>query len=343
MTYKLYDVLGLSRNASEEDIKKAYRKLAIQHHPDKNGDPEKFKEISHAYGILSDKQKRAEYDQFGDDGPNQFNGFDVHEDIFNSFFGNHMKMSQPMKKGRNINKTVNLSLRDAYFGVKKRFDIMTQRLCEHCNDRCGKCKGQGVIHHVIGNFGMIIRQQVDCDMCHASGICAKKNSSCSLCNGVGNYSHKESISINIPPGIRTGINIVAQQKGEDCLSFVNNIPTHCPGDLVFNFIVADVEGQLKRRDNDLIYTYQIPYWKILCDERKIDIKHFSDENMHIEFKNGIDHKIEYVFHGKGMPIFQNETMFGNLVVKFQVEFPTHKPNEEDKEKLMSMLTDLKLI
>ena len=244
-----YEVLGLSKGASEDDIKKAYRKLAKQYHPDINKAPDaeaKFKEINEAYEVLSDSQKRATYDQFGFagmDGANfggsGFGGFggmnmDDLGDIFSSFMGGmgsgfsgfnfggrSSRRNSPMK-GENRYMSMDIEFLDAIHGVTKTVSINVDKKCEHCDgtgaenksdiETCPTCHGSGVtMRQTRTPFG-VIQQQGPCPDCNGTGKRIKKK--CPHCGGTGYNNVKEKVEVNIPAGISSGQQVRIQGYGE---------------------------------------------------------------------------------------------------------------------------------
>jgi DnaJ-class molecular chaperone len=362
-SFKLYDILQVDKNASQEDIKKKFRKLAVQHHPDKGGDPDRFKEITSAYEILSDETKRKQYDMIGDnenlqDILNNEGGFPfgmhgmpgmpgmhgMHfdmdgnspfENIFQNFFG--MNMNSKKRQGKNIEKTVKISLKDAYFGIKKKYDINITKYCDKCNQTCNECKGTGYINKVIGNFGIMIQQRVNCNVCKSKGITNKCNNSCNVCNGKGNYNTKENINIDIIPGVKTGMRIIIENKGDETLIIENNNFIHVQGDLILNIVVDEKDDNFIRDGDNLIYNITLSYWKLLTHIDHLYINHYKDNNLKIDFTEPIDHNKTYIYKKLGMPIINSNGNYGDLIIKFNILFPSNRLKDENKDKLLSML------
>ena len=379
-TLKLYEILQVDNNASQEEIKKKFRKLAVQHHPDKGGNVDKFKEITNAYEILSDENKRKQYDMIGDNenlkdifnnaegfpfgmngmngmngmhgmhGMNGMNGmhemhFDMDsgspfENIFQNLFG--MQMNKK-KKGKNIEKTVKINLRDAYFGIKKKYDINMTRFCNKCNQPCNECKGTGYINKVIGNFGIMIQQRINCNACKSKGIINKCDNNCSVCNGKGNYNIKENINIDIIPGVKTGMKIIAENKGDETLIIENNNFIHLQGDLILNIVVEEKDNNFVLDNNNLIYNITLPYWKLLTHIDHLYINHYKDSNLKIDFTEPIDHNKTYIYKKLGMPIINSNGNYGDLIIKFNVLFPSNRLKDDNKEKLQSLLKSFDIL
>jgi molecular chaperone DnaJ len=227
-----YEVLGLPRNASTEDIKKAFRKLAFQYHPDRNSDSsasEKFKEINEAYEVLSDADKRAAYDRYGHTGADNlfgrgFEGFDMggFGDIFEAFFGGTGRTSrQESRRGEDLRYNITVSFEDAALGCEKEIDITRTEVCATCRGarskpgvqpvRCPSCNGTGQIRRVQRSlFGQFVNTAV-CDECYGEGTVVKEP--CPDCRGVGYQKHKRHISVKIPAGIDDGNGIRLSGEG----------------------------------------------------------------------------------------------------------------------------------
>ncbi|WP_062104634.1 molecular chaperone DnaJ [Bacillus niameyensis] len=263
-----YEVLGVEKDASKDEIKKAYRRLSKKYHPDINkeaGADEKFKEITEAYEILSDDQKRAQFDQFGHEGPQGFGGggggfggadfgFGGFEDIFNTFFGGGGRRDpNAPRQGADLQYTMNLSFEDAVFGKETIIEIPREETCDTCNgngakpgttpETCPHCKGSGQMNVEQNTpFGRIVNRRV-CHHCHGTGKLIKEK--CSTCGGDGQVKKRKKIKINIPKGVDDGQQMRVSGEGEPG---VNGGPS---GDLYVVFQVKDHE--FFERDGDDIY------------------------------------------------------------------------------------------
>jgi molecular chaperone DnaJ len=227
-----YEVLGVDKKASREDIKKAFHKLAHKYHPDKSsGDADKFKELSEAYSILSDEKKRAEYDSYGrtfgggaSGGPGGFGGFNSGDfdfsnfqdaftnggfdfgDVFGDIFGGG---SARTRRGRDISIDLEISFKESVFGTTRRVLLAKTAQCETCGgtgaepgtslETCNKCNGAGKIHETTNSFFGSISMTRVCDKCHGTGKVPKQK--CHTCRGEGVYKKQEEIEIMVPPGI----------------------------------------------------------------------------------------------------------------------------------------------
>ncbi len=266
-----YEVLEVSRSATAEEIKKAYKKKAIQYHPDKNpGDAtaeEKFKEAAEAYEILSDENKRAKYDRYGHDAPGGFGGhsggFSM-DDIFSQFgdiFGGHFGFGgfgggrgQRVNRGSDLRVRVKLSLKEIATGVEKKIKVKKYVACSPCSGTgaedgtsytsCSTCNGSGVVTRIVNTMLGQMQTQTTCSTCNGEGkIITKK---CPHCTGEGIIREEEVISINIPAGVAEGMQLSMSGKG--------NAARHggINGDLLI-VIEEEKHPELLRDDNDLVY------------------------------------------------------------------------------------------
>ena len=238
---EFYDRLGVSKDASQDEIKKAYRKMSKKYHPDINKEPgaeEKYKEVQEAYETLGDEQKRAAYDQYGAAGANGgfgggtggfdgFNGgagFSGFEDIFSSFFGGGGATRNPNapRQGDDLQYRVDLTFEEAVFGVEKEVSYNREATCETCSGTgakpgtspvtCSRCHGQGVINVDTQTPLGMMRRQVTCDVCHGTGKEIKDP--CPTCHGSGHEKKRHKVSVKIPAGVETGQQIRLQGQGE---------------------------------------------------------------------------------------------------------------------------------
>lgn len=243
-----YEILGVGKNASADEIKKSYRRLAVQHHPDKSGgDEAKFKEINEAYEVLHDQDKRRRYDQFGHAGVGSsaasdgygggFGGFgqgqEVHfdfgdlglGDILGSFFGGSAGGRQGQARrtrGRDVETSVELSFEQAVFGTEVDLNLNLEDTCEHCKGStvepghqlimCERCKGSGQVVSVTRTIFGNIQQASTCPICKGAGKLPEKN--CTVCHGKGTKSKTQKISLKIPAGIDDGATIRLRERGE---------------------------------------------------------------------------------------------------------------------------------
>jgi len=262
-----YEVLGVSKSASKDDLKKAYRKLSKQYHPDINKEPDaadKFKEIAEAYEVLSDDQKKAHYDQFGHTDPNQgfggfggggsdFGGFGF-EDIFSSIFGGGRRRDpNAPRQGADLQYTMTLSFEEAVFGKETTIEIPREETCETCHgsgakpgtkvDTCSHCNGSGQLNVEQNTpFGRVVNRRA-CHHCNGTGKIIKDK--CATCHGDGKVTKRRKINVKIPAGVDDGQQLRVSAQGEPG---VNGGP---PGDLYVVFHVRTHE--FFERDGDDIY------------------------------------------------------------------------------------------
>jgi molecular chaperone DnaJ len=238
-----YEVLGVGKSASADEIKKAYRQAAVKHHPDKEGgDEAKFKEINEAYDVLKDAQKRQRYDQFGHagvggassggyGGGNPFEGFqgqnvnfDFGEglgDIFGQFFGGGGRQRAP-ERGRDVEVSLQLTFEEAIFGIETNIDLDMDTECSHCKGTtvepghdmktCPTCKGAGQQTRVMNTMFGAIQQTVTCETCQGRGKVPEKV--CTVCNGKGTERRRQTIKLKVPAGIDDGATIRLTGRGE---------------------------------------------------------------------------------------------------------------------------------
>ena len=263
-----YEVLGVSRNATESEIKKAYRKLALQYHPDRNpGDKEaeeKFKEAAEAYEVLRDPEKRSLYDRFGHEGlkGTGFTGFSGFEDIFSSFgsifedffgFGTRTRSRTAPQAGADLRYDLKISFLDAAFGKEETIQIEKLQTCESCQgsgakpgtgpETCPTCRGRGQVMHSQGFFSI----STTCPQCHGEGTIIRNP--CSKCKGTGKVKKRKSVTVKIPAGVETGTKLRLAGEGEE------GIRGGPPGDL-YVVIFVDQHEFFNRKGDDI--TCQVP-------------------------------------------------------------------------------------
>jgi molecular chaperone DnaJ len=310
-----YEVLGVSKNATKDEIKKAYRKLSKQYHPDINKAPdaaEKFKEIKEAYEVLSDDQKRAHYDQFGHTDPNQgfggfggadfdFGGFGGFEDIFSSFFGGTRRRDpNAPRAGADLQYTMTLTFEEAAFGKETDIEIPREETCDTCHgsgakpgtkkETCSHCRGTGQISiEQATPFGRIVNRRT-CHHCGGTGQFIKEK--CTTCGGSGRVKKRKKIHVKIPAGIDDGQQLRVAGQGE---AGINGGP---PGDL---YIVFRVEPhEFFERDGDDIYC-EIPLTfaqAALGDEIEVPTLHGK---VKLKIPAGTQTGTKFRLKGKGVP------------------------------------------
>lgn len=345
-----YEVLGVDKNASEDEIKKAYRKIAIKYHPDRNPDDpkaeEKFKEAAEAYSVLNDAQKRQQYDQFGFDGPGGgFGGFGdgagfSMDDIFSMFgdvfgggagfggFGGGSRQA-PRYRGADLRLKVKLSLQEVATGVTKKFKVRKDVVCNHCHgtgaeggsssETCLNCHGSGVeIRTQQSIFGMM-QTQTTCHVCGGEGKVIKNK--CSHCHGDGVVKGEEVVEINIPAGVAEGMVVNVPGKGNAGKR---------------NGITGNIQVYIEEEDNDtFIRDGQNVIYNLLLDfptavlGGQVDIPTIDGTNVKIKIEPGTQPGKTLRLRGKGLPAVQgygNGT--GDLIVQISIYVPTELSKSE---------------
>ena len=347
-----YEVLGVDRGADEATIKKAYRQLAKKYHPDMNpGDKEaekKFKEASEAYAVLSDAEKRRQYDQFGHaafeqggGGAGGFGGFDfnggdmgdIFGDIFGDLFGggrSRRANNGPMK-GANVRTAVRITFEEAVFGCEKQLDLNLKDECTTCHgtgakpgtspETCPKCGGKGQIVYTQQSLFGTVRNVQTCPDCNGSGKIVKEK--CADCHGSGYITNRKKIAVTIPAGIDNGQSIRIREKGEPG---VNGGPR---GDLQVE-VQVERHPIFQRQDMNIYSTAPVTFAQAALGGQ-IHIT-TVDGDMAYDIKPGTQTDTKIRLKGKGVPSLRNKNIRGDHYVTLVVQVPT-KLNEEAKEYL----------
>ncbi|MDO5020844.1 MAG: molecular chaperone DnaJ [Lachnospiraceae bacterium] len=345
-----YEVLGISKTADDAEIKKAYRVLAKKYHPDMNpGDAEaekKFKEASEAYAVLSDPEKRRQYDQFGHaafegGGAGGFGGFDFNSadfgdifgDIFGDFFGGGRRRGAnngPMK-GANIRTSVRITFEEAVFGVSKEIELTLKDECATCHgtgakpgtspETCTKCGGKGQVVFTQQSFFGTVRNVQSCPECNGTGKVIKEK--CPDCHGTGYIANRKKIQVSIPAGIDNGQSVRIRDKGEPG---TNGGPR---GDLLVEVIVAR-HPIFQRQDYNIFSTVPISFAvAALGGDVVVDT---VDGKVIYEVKPGTQTDTKVRLKGKGVPSLRNKEVRGDHYVTLVVQTP-EKLSGEAKELL----------
>ena len=358
MTHKLYEQLGISQSASLDEIKKAYRRAAREHHPDKGGDDTKFKEITNAYEILTDPDKRNQYDQLGDENYQNMNngggggfpgGMNPH-DLFAQMFGGmggfpggmHFDMNfgnggnhQRSRKRNDHNHGMHISLQEAYNGSHKNIQINLQKMCLSCKETCPACQGRGQITNMVRNgiFTQVITQP--CNTCNGSGHILRGRDKCSECKGRGQYSEEKRIEIDIPAGVSTGHQIRINGMGEQKQ---NN--DEISGDLILQIHIND-HPHFIRDGNNLKFIKELTFKESILGKKFI-IDHFSGplEINTLDF-GIIEPAKKYELNGKGMP-YDNKKRYGNLIIQFSIIYPSNKLTQDEIKLLENVFNSINL-
>ncbi len=339
-----YEILGVQKSASDDEIKKSYRKLAMKYHPDRNKDDKeserKFKEVSAAYEVLKDSEKRSAYDQYGHDafrqggmgGGQGFGGFgdfgggfaDIFEDILGGGFGGSSRQRGP-QRGNDLRYNMSISLQDAFAGKKSQIKIPSYEGCNLCSatgsadklgpSTCSTCGGQGKVRSTQGFFSI----ERPCPTCGGEGSSIKNP--CLKCSGTGNIKKQKTISVTIPAGVDTGTRIRISGEGEPGQRGAGN------GDL---YIFVEVQkDRLFEREEENIFC-QIPIsitTAILGGD--VDVPTIEGKKARLSISPGTQSETRFRLKGKGMSILRQKRR-GDMYVEVSVEIPVNL-NSKQKE------------
>lgn len=359
-----YSTLGVARTASQDEIKKAFRKLAHTYHPDKGtGDEKKFKEINEAYQVLSNKEKRARYDQTGQDyhsqgqggGPGAgqgFGGFDFSgfnngqgfdfggsgfEDVFSDLFGGRMGGRGRARAGADIQVDVELSFEEMVRGAKREVTLRKMSECETCRgtggqpgskeSTCSQCQGAGQVRRTVQSIFGMMQQVVVCDHCQGRGKTYAEQ--CQTCHGAGRAQKEDSLSIDIPAGIQDGQTLSVPGHGA-----AGEAGSH-PGDLYVNVHVRP-HASLARRGDDIVSQYPMSYTEATLGA-KVSILTMEGEVV-MKIPAGTQPGEVFRIKGKGVPHL-NRYGRGDHLVSVSLAVPKKLSSEE--KRLIEALRDLK--
>ena len=336
-----YNILGIDKNSDKKEIKKAYRKLALKYHPDKNPSKiaeEKFKNISEAYAVLSDDQKRKMYDTYGHAGIDQqystediFRGADFGDifggmgfdfnDIFKQFFGHQYGFREArrvQRKGADLRYDIEVDLQDAYKGLETEIRVPRIEVCEECNGtgaekgtsikKCSQCNGNGQIKHTRKTAFGVFSQITPCNKCQGQGTIIEKY--CKKCRGNGNIQVNRDIDIKIPKGVDNGSQLRLAGEGESGLGG--------SGDL---YIVIHIKKNIKYRRNgaDLYMSRMITYPQAALGT-KINVETIGDDVEKIEIPESTGYGDIIRIKNRGMPYLRGRG-YGDLYIEIKIETP----------------------
>lgn len=327
MAYEYYNILGVNKNASIDEIKRAYRKKATTEHPDKGGDEKKFQEISNAYHVLSNPEKKKNYDNAGGQ-ENPGGGGGDHHDFFRQFFHSsfHQQEQQRPTKCNDIQHNYNISLEDVFKGIHKQVKIKLKAYKFEFFETCEKCQGKGIIQNrrQNGPFCQIFQSQ--CDTCNGSGVTVKKGK-----EKESFYEKEQIINLDIPKSIRNNTKIISEKHGEQ-----PKRKDLQPGNLVFNINIK--EHPNFRRDNFDLYTLiEINYIDSIVG-KDINLNILNSDNLSFNTSElGIlQSNKKYKFPNKGLYMGDNR---GSLFIEFIINYPKldDKKRYEIREALENIL------
>lgn len=337
-----YEVLGVSKNASDKDIKKAYRKLALKYHPDKNPNDkeaeEKFKEAAEAYDVLSNKEKRKSYDQYGHKGMGA-SGFD-HQGMsmdeifrhFESMFGGGRQ--HRTIRGADVTIKIDLSLEDMFKGVEREVKYARQGKCPTCSgsggeekEKCSKCQGKGYMHQKVNTPMGVMQSTTACDKCHGEGHIIKEP--CKTCKGSGIQKENISLTIQLPRGLEDRDAFIAKDNGGH----------YAKGGVHGRLVIAVFQKEhdyYTRVGNDLRYEAKVPY-HLLALGGEVEVPTIEGGKIKLQVKPHTQSHTVVSAAGKGMTIL-NRPERGNMLVKLLVQIPNEISDEEREllEKLKNL-------
>ncbi|XP_050371612.1 dnaJ protein homolog [Argentina anserina] len=334
---KYYEILGVSKTAAPEDLKKAYKKAAIKNHPDKGGDPEKFKELAQAYEVLSDPDKREIYDQYGEDGLKEGMQSGGHDpfDIFSSFFGGGGSpfggggmpggsRGRRQRRGEDVVHPLKVSLEDLYLGTSKKLSLSRNVLCSKCkgkgsksgaSTKCGGCQGTGMkvsIRHL--GPSMIQQMQHACNECKGTGETISDKDRCGQCKGEKVVHEKKVLEVHVEKGMQNGQKITFPGEADEA-------PDTITGDIVF-IIQQKEHPKFKRKGDDLFVDHSLSLTDALCGFQFV-LNHLDGRQLLIKSNPGAVVKPDSfkAINDEGMPMYQRPFMKGKLYIHFSVDFP----------------------
>ncbi|MEN3015152.1 MAG: molecular chaperone DnaJ [bacterium] len=342
-----YEILGVSRDATDEEIKNAYRRLAKIYHPDvaqnKEEAEKKFKEINEAFQVLGDPEKRRMYDKYGtiqntyQQTSSTVDIFDLFSEMFDDFiFKSYSKTyskTNPIdelyrpQRGRDINFSVTISLEDAYFGKKQKVKIPYSKACPQCQglgfkredlQLCPKCNGTGQVSYRSKSLWGTVISTFTCDSCKGWGYIPQKF--CDTCNGNRYIQQQKEIEISIPPGIEDGEILILQGMGHEGLNGGKN------GDLYLKINILD-HPFLKRKNSNLYIEYPISFIDAILGT-KAKVPHITGY-IEVDIPSSTQPESEIVIKNQGMPI-KNSSKKGDFIIKIKVMFPTKLTSEQIK-------------
>lgn len=353
MSKDYYEILGVSKSASEDEIKSAYRQLAKKYHPDLNKGPEsaeKFKEINEAYSVLGDSTKRANYDQYGSaDGAQGFGGggfggggfqegFGGFEDIFNIFsnFGGRGSRTKQQEVGTDLMTNITISFEEAAFGIEKEIIINRHERCDECGGsgakagsetiKCKDCDGTGQVKYIQNTLFGRVTNVGECRACHGSGKIVKEK--CPKCRGNGLINVARHIKVKIPAGIDDGQTLKMRGEGEQTASRDGIF-----GDLHIN-IKVQPHKLLVRKGYDLYVDCYVPFTTLLLGG-KVAVPGIKD-NIELEIPPLTQSNTKFTLKNKGIKYLQANGN-GNIVVTLKGEIP--KTLDKDAKKIIKDLQD----
>ena len=335
-TTKYYKVLGVEKTASQDEIRRAYRKLVKTKHPDKGGSQKEFQEIQLAYDTLSDENKRKVYDEYGEEGIKEGMDGQGPSDIFDLFTGGGRKNVK--KKTKSVLQQMEVSLEDIYKGSEKYLEINRYRICKKCrgngskdpnaNTKCTGCNGRGVKMVVQRMGNTILQSQQSCPDCRGEGYVIKESDKCTSCRGNKVNKESKTIKILLDKGAPDGKRYTFEGESDE-------MPGYEPGDVIIEIKIKK-HNLFQREGADLTYVADISLLEALTGFELL-ITHLDGRKVLIKSKPGeiIKPGVMKTVKECGMPFFDHPTKFGNLYIKFNIKFP--KSLEESQKNALQQL------
>uniref|UniRef100_A0A1D1YNS7 DnaJ n=1 Tax=Anthurium amnicola TaxID=1678845 RepID=A0A1D1YNS7_9ARAE len=338
---RYYEILGVSKDSSQDDLKRAYRKAAIKNHPDKGGDPEKFKELAQAYEVLSDPEKREIYDQYGEDALKEgMGGGGGHDpfDIFQSFFGGNpfgggSSRGRRQKRGEDVIHPLKVSLEDLYSGTSKKLSLSRNVICSKCKGKgsksgasmsCASCQGSGMKVSIrqLGP-GMIQQMQHPCNTCKGTGETISDKDRCPQCKGEKVVQEKKVLEVHVEKGMQNSQKITFPGEADEA-------PDCTTGDIVF-VLQQREHPKFKRKGDDLFVEHTLTLTEALCGFHYV-LTHLDGRQLLIKTNPGEVVKPDQfkAINDEGMPMYQRPFMRGKLYIHFTVDFPDSLTQEQCK-------------
>ena len=333
MARDYYEILGLTKSATDKEIKKAYRKLAMKHHPDKGGDEKLFKEVSEANEILSNKEKKDNYDRYGHAGQRQtqgggFGGGMSMEDLMNDInFGGGMGGNpfgrQREKRGQDILFNIRITLEDVFNGTTKKLKYNRKAACSGCNgaggtneETCSSCSGNGFVIQQTRTPMGIMNSQITCHTCHGEG--KKMKDTCNTCYGKGVDNKEEIININIPKGI-------SEQESLQYAGMGNAIKRGTPGSLVIKATITS-HKDFTRNGNDLKHHLKLSYSQLVIGS-KVEVPTIEGGKIRVKIPEYSKVGDNLRINEKGLNNLRNNSR-GAMIIILDIEMPTNIEGEE---------------
>lgn len=318
MTSSYYEILGVDEKATQKEIKKAYRNLALKNHPDKGGDADKFKEIQQAYEILSDEEKRHNYDEYGsEEAPPQLH------DLFKNLF--NMGRNNGPSKGKRTEFKINVPLESVYTGIIKKLKITRNIICNKCDGsgckidankkKCNHCNGNGIHVQHTRNGPFIQQIQTTCNLCNGKGSIISDEDKCDICHGTFTIQEQKIISVDIKAGVENSMGVIVENEG-------NEYPDTIPGDIIIIFNIPK-HPVYERKKDDLHISHILTLYEALVGYN-FTITHLDGRKINISYNGTTQPNTIKKIINEGMPNI-NTGKKGSLYIQFTVKLPDKIP------------------